>query len=233
MHRLLDQYRVVLLDMHGTFMFDIDRFGPEQDYAATYRRLGGSQLDDRAVNQLLTDWFAILLRHYDSDPFEDCFPSLTELLTAVTALPESEMALLEAVFANHERGVVPPAHAAAVSRLAERFELAIVSNLWAPSRYWQQPLQESGLWPRFKARVFSSDTRYIKPHPNLFHLALEQLGARADEAVMIGDSFSRDVVGAQRAGIDAIWIDAAAWLKGELPAPAKAVIPDLPYLTLP
>ena len=108
MHRLLDQYRVVLLDMHGTFMFDIDRFGPEQDYAATYRRLGGTQLDDRAVNQLLTDWFAILLRHYDSDQFEDCFPSLTELLTAVTALPELTSIVVSASRSSMTRESMPP-----------------------------------------------------------------------------------------------------------------------------
>ncbi|OLC77215.1 MAG: hypothetical protein AUH78_05035 [Gemmatimonadetes bacterium 13_1_40CM_4_69_8] len=34
----------VLLDMNGTFMFQGDRFGTDQDYAATYRTLGGRQL---------------------------------------------------------------------------------------------------------------------------------------------------------------------------------------------
>lgn len=38
---ILDRFSVVLLDMNSTFMFDEDRFGPEHDYAATYRSFGG------------------------------------------------------------------------------------------------------------------------------------------------------------------------------------------------
>lgn len=230
MHALLSGYRALLLDMHCTFMFDIDRFGPEQDYAATYQRLGGSRLAPAAVNQLLGDWFAILIRRYEDELYEDCFPSLSELLREVTPLPEAEMQLLEAVFAHHERGVVPTAHARTVQQLARHFPLAIVSNLWAPSHYWHEPLQQSGLWDCFSARIFSSDSRYIKPHPNLFLQALAQLDVAPHQALMIGDSFSRDVQGAARAGIDALWIDAAAWLRGDCPPPAKGVIPDLPWL---
>ena len=38
---ILSRFTVVLLDMNGTFMFGGDRFGPEQDFAATYHALGG------------------------------------------------------------------------------------------------------------------------------------------------------------------------------------------------
>ena len=34
---MLSRFTVVLLDMNGTFMFGGDRFGAEQDFAATYR----------------------------------------------------------------------------------------------------------------------------------------------------------------------------------------------------
>jgi len=40
MPRFLDQFPVLLLDMNGTFMFGHDRFGPDEDYYATYRPLG-------------------------------------------------------------------------------------------------------------------------------------------------------------------------------------------------
>ena len=43
--RFLDQFSVLLLDMNGTFMFGHDRFGPDEDYFATYASLGGRNLD--------------------------------------------------------------------------------------------------------------------------------------------------------------------------------------------
>ena len=44
--RFIDQFDVVLLDMSHTFMFDVDRFSDTEDYAATYRQVGGNLLSD-------------------------------------------------------------------------------------------------------------------------------------------------------------------------------------------
>lgn len=46
----------------------------------------------------------------------------------------------------------------------------------------------------------------FKPSREMFHKALEVLGAKADECVMIGDQLFTDIFGANRAGIDAIWV---------------------------
>jgi putative hydrolase of the HAD superfamily len=46
-----------------------------------------------------------------------------------------------------------------------------------------------------------------KPSPEIFQAALDRLGARAEEAIMVGDSFKADVLGAQAAGIRAALID--------------------------
>lgn len=46
----------------------------------------------------------------------------------------------------------------------------------------------------------------FKPSTKMFVRALEKFGARPDEAVMIGDQLLTDVLGANRAGIDAIWV---------------------------
>lgn len=48
---MLSRFSVVLLDMNGTFMFGGDRFGPEENFAASYHRLGGSRLADRVVQE--------------------------------------------------------------------------------------------------------------------------------------------------------------------------------------
>ena len=47
----------------------------------------------------------------------------------------------------------------------------------------------------------------VKPHPTIFQAALERLGVRADDAVMVGDSIEEDIEGARALGMRAILID--------------------------
>jgi HAD superfamily hydrolase (TIGR01549 family) len=48
---------------------------------------------------------------------------------------------------------------------------------------------------------------FVKPHPTIFQVALEQLGVMPAEAVMVGDSLEEDVEGARALGLRAILID--------------------------
>src|SRR5262249_27392781 len=49
----LSNYRVVLLDMNGTFMFGHDRLGPGEDFHATYATLGGTRLGPDEVRRVV------------------------------------------------------------------------------------------------------------------------------------------------------------------------------------
>ena len=102
----LDQFGTVLLDMNGTFMFGHDRFGPDEDYFATYRAVGGSSL---RRDEMLAIWhpsLETLLTTYDDPQRFDDFPTLAEVFTTYGAAP-SEIPVLERVFAAHEIGHVP------------------------------------------------------------------------------------------------------------------------------
>lgn len=46
----------------------------------------------------------------------------------------------------------------------------------------------------------------FKPSPFMFHKALAEFSAKPEEAVMIGDQIFTDVLGANRTGIEAIWV---------------------------
>lgn len=46
----------------------------------------------------------------------------------------------------------------------------------------------------------------FKPSPEMYEMALADFKASPDEAVMIGDQIMTDVLGANRSGIDAIWV---------------------------
>lgn len=67
-----------------------------------------------------------------------------------------------------------------------------------------------GIDRHIDALVVSEAVGVTKPNPAIFLIALERLGARANEAIMIGDSWSADIEGARAAGIRAIWYNPLA-----------------------
>ena len=81
---------------------------------------------------------------------------------------------------------------------AEKFRLAIASS----SRPEQVELiiRNLNLHPHFDAMVGNDGTLKPKPAPDVYLLALEQLGARADETLALEDSFS-GVRAAHNAGL--------------------------------
>jgi putative hydrolase of the HAD superfamily len=68
--------------------------------------------------------------------------------------------------------------------------------------------------------VTSEDTGTSKPDPAIFEVALCRANCLPQEAVMIGDSWSADVLGAHAAGIRAIWLNRVG---DPCPDPALAV----------
>jgi putative hydrolase of the HAD superfamily len=53
----------------------------------------------------------------------------------------------------------------------------------------------------------SEEARVKKPAPRLFLLALEKAATRRENAVVVGDSWTLDVMGAHQAGIRSIWLN--------------------------
>lgn len=78
MHPLLARFSAVLLDLNGTFMFGHDRLGPDEDFHATYRGLGGIQLGPESVRAAVSDCCAYLNRLYHDDAPCASFPSVAD-----------------------------------------------------------------------------------------------------------------------------------------------------------
>ncbi|MGI6878168.1 HAD family hydrolase [Microbacterium sp. gxy059] len=64
-----------------------------------------------------------------------------------------------------------------------------------------------GLAPLLDHVVASSELTASKPDPRAFAETLQCIGARPDEALMVGDSLENDVHGALAAGLDAVLLD--------------------------
>ena len=63
------------------------------------------------------------------------------------------------------------------------------------------------LVPYFDEIVISGDFGRGKPDPTIFEHALERMGLKKDEAIMVGDNLMTDILGASRAGIKSVWIN--------------------------
>ena len=68
-------------------------------------------------------------------------------------------------------------------------------------------LERCGLTALVDHLVTSEEVGVAKPHRGIFDAALDRAGATSDRAVMLGDSWEVDVLGAQAAGIRAVWFN--------------------------
>lgn len=91
-----------------------------------------------------------------------------------------------------------------VRYLAAKYPLTVVTNGFVEVQY--EKFEKSGLKDCFAHIVLSEEVGCQKPNPRIFKEALRMNGLDASEVVMIGDSFSSDIAGANAVGIDTIWL---------------------------
>lgn len=89
--------------------------------------------------------------------------------------------------------------------LRPQARIGIVTNGVVPEQ--ADKIRTCDLGPRVDTVVISEEAGLSKPDPAIFHLALDRLGATPEEAVMVGNSWQDDILGARGAGTRAIWMN--------------------------
>ena len=115
---------------------------------------------------------------------------------------------------------VLPGAAEVVRELAKKYPQTIISNGFKEVQYYK--FAHSGLAECFAHTIISEEVGINKPQPGIFQIALEKNGVGAEEAIMIGDSYSSDIQGAKNAGIDQIWLH-----QGEVDETATYIVSEL------
>jgi putative hydrolase of the HAD superfamily len=92
-----------------------------------------------------------------------------------------------------------------LQRLRQQYRLALVTD--AQRVFFEAEIRITGLAPFFEVMIVSSDYGFHKPDPRIFQLALKELGVEPGQALYVGDSWQRDMVGAQSAGIRTILLN--------------------------
>ncbi len=109
--------------------------------------------------------------------------------------------------------------------------VGLLSDIWSP--YYESVTKALPEVIRAAdAIVLSCRTGARKPDPANFLTALEELGVGPEEAVMVGDTYSHDILPALELGMRAVWVLARpdreaesiiAVLNGDSPAPTATV----------
>jgi HAD superfamily hydrolase (TIGR01549 family) len=126
--------------------------------------------------------------------------------------------------AAYERGwrVVPGATDLLLAARDRGMRIAVVTNNLQAEQ--ELKMSRCGLTPLVDVLVTSERAGVAKPDARIFTTALDALDATAENAVMLGDAWPTDVMGAIAAGIRPVWFN---WLGVSSPDPAVAEIRSL------
>lgn len=93
-----------------------------------------------------------------------------------------------------------------VKALAPKYELYITSNGILDTQH--KRLEATGLAPYFKQVFVSENTGYQKPMKPFFDYVFDRIpNFTPEKSMIIGDSYSADIIGGAGAGIDTCWLN--------------------------
>ena len=92
--------------------------------------------------------------------------------------------------------------------LAKKYPISLVSNFYGNI---EVVLEEFGLSKLFEHVIESAVVGVRKPDPHIFTLGVESLGLQPADVVVVGDSFTKDILPAVKAGCKAVWIKGEGW----------------------
>ncbi len=89
--------------------------------------------------------------------------------------------------------------------LKPKYNMHILTNGFNEVQF--RKVEKCGLSPYFDSVITSDDVGHKKPTREFFDYALEKTGAKPESTLMIGDDEEVDIKGAQKAGIDQVFVN--------------------------
>jgi len=110
-----------------------------------------------------------------------------------------------------------------LDNLRKRYPMVLVSNFYGNIH---AVLEDFGLLDYFGSVIESAVVGVRKPDPAIFSLGVEAIKLPAENVVVIGDSNSKDIVPATKAGCQTIWLKGPGWGDDDPDATADLIITD-------
>ena len=112
-----------------------------------------------------------------------------------------------------------------LTELRKEYRIGLVTNFYGNMSV---VLDEFGLASLFDTVIESDVVGVRKPDPQIFRLAVKALDVEAENVVVIGDSYSKDILPAHEIGCHTIWLKGEGWVTEELTTcEADYIIKDL------
>ena len=111
--------------------------------------------------------------------------------------------------------------------LFEKYPMVLVSNFYGNI---EAVLNDFGLRKYFIEIVESAVVGVRKPDPAIFALGVKALNLPANNVVVVGDSYKKDIAPAQSLGCQTIWIKGPAWEDESPTSAAEAIVYDFSEL---
>ncbi len=203
--------RVIFFDAYGTIFTG----SSSDDHTADLRR-GLAEGGVEAEHDLLAAALKQEMNHYrhrqrgvrTREELEELRRECGQIIidgiggTEVCPLSDAEVAaILIAMFP----GRVFPDLAEAVARARDAgCRVGVLSNF---SYLLPMILDDLGIGELFDFVIHSAGAGFEKPHPRIFHAALQEADVAPHQAALIGDTYGEDVAGATAAGMIAVFLD--------------------------
>lgn len=110
-----------------------------------------------------------------------------------------------------------------LSELHTKYPMVLVSNFYGNIH---AVLEDFGLLEYFDSIIESAVVGIRKPNPAIFALGIEKIGIPGENVVVIGDSYSKDIVPARENGCQTVWLKGLGWGEDEEGATADTIITD-------
>ena len=212
------QYKAIFIDIDDTLLDYIPCC--REAFDAALRSLTPS-LEERERERLFNLFFGISGRlfseakhgkHTIAEVMELYPREFIERLNEGMAMDEAEIARQTEVFKHAFRAawgethtLVPEAKEMLETLRDKGYRLFAASNSFGHLQ--RRRLERAGILWYFEDTYISMDIGYDKPDIRFFQEALRRCGLQPNEVLMIGDSMTTDILGAQAAGIDALFFD--------------------------
>lgn len=95
-----------------------------------------------------------------------------------------------------------------LTKLKADYQLSLVSNFYGNI---ETVLKELSIHHFFSSIIDSTVVNLRKPDPAIFELAVNSLGLKSKECVVVGDSYERDIEPSKKINCHTIWLKGESW----------------------